>query len=212
MQRGHKVIIITHAYPNRSGVRYLSTGVKVYYLPQWRVTDQVSLPTVYSTFPLFRDIFIREAIDIVHGHAAFSSMSHEAMLHASTMSLKTVFTDHSLFGFDDTSSILTNKLLKFTLSDVDHVICVSHTSRENTVLRASLEPRTVSVIPNAVISGEFTPDISKRNEKLTIVVASRLVYRKGADLLCQVIPVICERYENVQFLIAGHLVLYRRWK
>jgi phosphatidylinositol glycan class A protein len=43
------------------------------------------------------------------------------------MGLRTVFTDHSLFGFADAGTILTNKLLKFTLSDVDHVIGVSHT-------------------------------------------------------------------------------------
>ncbi|KAJ3332879.1 Phosphatidylinositol N-acetylglucosaminyltransferase gpi3 subunit [Kappamyces sp. JEL0680] len=153
VQWGHKVIIISHAYGKRSGVRYLSSGVKVYY---------VSLPTVYSFFPLFRHIIIREGIEIVHGHAAFSSMAHEAILHARTMGLCAVFTDHSLFGFEDTSSILTNKLLKFTLSDIDHVICVSHTSKENTVLRASLDPRNVSVIPNAVVSAEFKPDPSKQ--------------------------------------------------
>ena len=49
------------------------------------------------------------------------------MFHARTMGLKTVFTDHSLFGFADASSILTNKVLKFSLADVSHVICVSHT-------------------------------------------------------------------------------------
>jgi phosphatidylinositol N-acetylglucosaminyltransferase subunit A len=59
-----------------------------------------------------------------------------------------VFTDHSLFGFADAASILINKVLKFTLADVHHVICVSHTSKENTVLRACLPPRRVSVIPN----------------------------------------------------------------
>lgn len=204
VQRGHKVIIITHSYPSRVGVRYLSSCVKVYYLPHWLVTDQVSLPTIYSTFPLFRQIMIREAIDIVHGHAAFSSMAHEAILHARTMGLSAVFTDHSLFGFEDTSSILTNKLLKFTLSDIDHVICVSHTSKENTVLRASLDPRNVSVIPNAVVCAEFTPDPTKQDaDWITIVVASRLVYRKGADLLVTVIPRICELYPNVKFLIAG---------
>jgi phosphatidylinositol N-acetylglucosaminyltransferase subunit A len=162
VQNGNKVVIITHAYPNRNGIRYLSSCVKVYYLPHWLVTDQVSLPTVYSFFPLFRQIMIREKIDIVHGHAAFSSMALEAILHAKTMGIKAVFTDHSLFGFQDTSSILMNKLLKFTLSDVDHVICVSHTSRENTVLRASLDPKNVSVIPNAVVAAEFQPDPSKR--------------------------------------------------
>ena len=73
------------------------------------------------------------------------------------MGLRTVFTDHSLFGFSDAGSILTNKLLKFTLSDVDHVIGVSHTCKENTVLRASLDPLMVSVIPNAVVSENFAP-------------------------------------------------------
>jgi phosphatidylinositol glycan class A protein len=59
-----------------------------------------------------------------------------------------VFTDHSLFGFADAASIATNKLLKAWLSDANAVICVSHTSRENTVLRACLPPGRVSVIPN----------------------------------------------------------------
>ena len=43
------------------------------------------------------------------------------------MGLNAVFTDHSLFGFSDAGSIMANKLLKFSLSDVGHVVCVSHT-------------------------------------------------------------------------------------
>ncbi|KAH6569650.1 hypothetical protein BASA60_008159 [Batrachochytrium salamandrivorans] len=203
-RRGHRVIILTHAYGSRVGIRYLTSGVKVYYIPQWLVFDQVSLPTVYGFLPLFRYIVVREAIDVVHGHQAFSCMCHEAILHARTMGLRAVFTDHSLFGFEDTSSILTNKLLKFTLSDIDHVVCVSHTSKENTVLRASLNPVNVSVIPNAVVCAEFTPDPSRRDpSKITIVVTSRLVYRKGIDLLVTVIPIVCAEFDNVQFLIGG---------
>lgn len=38
-----------------------------------------------------------------------------------------MFTDHSLFGFEDAASILTNKLLEAALKNVDAVICVSHT-------------------------------------------------------------------------------------
>ncbi len=105
----------------------MTNGLKVYYLPLWRIYQQVSLPAIYALFPLMRTIFIREQIDIVHGHQAFSPMCHEAMFHARTMGIPVCFTDHSLFGFEDISSILTNKLLKFTLSDVNHVICVSHT-------------------------------------------------------------------------------------
>ena len=35
------------------------------------------------------------------------------------------------------------------------------------------------------------------------MVVSRLVYRKGTDLLVGVIPKICTRYPDVDFLIAG---------
>lgn len=167
IDRGHKVIIITHAYEGRTGVRYLTNGLKVYHVPFLVIYRQSTFPTVFSFFPIFRNIVIREEIEIVHGHGSLSSFCMEAILHARTMGLRTVFTDHSLFGFADAASILTNKLLKFTLSDVDHVICVSHTwyfqvlllnntssdlsSKENTVLRASLDPLMVSVVSKAIV-------------------------------------------------------------
>ena len=79
-----------------------------------------------------------------HTHTAPNPQPHT---HAKK---KTVFTDHSLFGFADAASIATNKLLKCVLCDACAVVCVSHTSRENTVLRAALAPAAVSVIPNGV--------------------------------------------------------------
>lgn len=73
-----------------------------------------------------------------------------------------VFTDHSLFGFADLSAVVTNKLLEITLSTVNHCICVSHTGKENTVLRAKVPKEKVSVIPNAVDTAFFTPQPTKR--------------------------------------------------
>ncbi|PKC10421.1 UDP-Glycosyltransferase/glycogen phosphorylase [Rhizophagus irregularis] len=204
IQRGHKIIIITHSYGNRTGIRYLTNGLKVYYVPHMVIYSEATLPTIYGFFPIFRNIVKREKIDIVHGHQAFSSLCHEAILHSRTMGMKACFTDHSLFGFADASSILTNKLLKFTLSDIDHVICVSHTSKENTVLRAALNPQMVSVIPNAVVASQFKPDPGAQDPNfITIVVASRLVYRKGMDLLVAAIPRICQMHSKVKFIIGG---------
>ena len=37
-------------------------------------------------------------------------------------------------------------------------------SKENTVLRASLQPHLVSVIPNAVDATVFRPDVTKRRK------------------------------------------------
>ncbi|KAF2642149.1 phosphatidylinositol N-acetylglucosaminyltransferase GPI3 subunit [Massarina eburnea CBS 473.64] len=220
IDRGHKVIIITHAYPGRTGVRYLTNGIKTYHVPFWTIYRETTFPTVFSFFPIFRNIVIRERIEIVHGHASLSNLCHEAILHARTMGMRTVFTDHSLFGFGEAGSILTNKLLKFTLSDVDHCICVSHTCKENCVLRASLDPSMVSVIPNAVVADNFRPlsqnEIDSRrssapgppqplgpNDTITIVVISRLFYNKGIDLLIAAIPRILASQPNVRFIVAG---------
>lgn len=204
IERGHSVIIVTHAYGSRTGIRVLTNGLKVYYVPFFVLYRESSFPSVFSFFPMLRQILIRENIDIVHGHASLSSFCHEAILHGRTMGLRTCFTDHSLFGFADAGSIFGNKLLKFTLSDVGHVICVSHTCKENTVLRASLDPLNVSVIPNAVVSSNFHPDATKASKDyLTIVVISRLYPNKGIDLLIAVIPRICALHPTVKFTIAG---------
>ena len=209
IKRGHKVIVITHAYGKRSGIRYMTNGLKVYYAPLVTMVDRVTLPTFFCFFPLLRQILIRERIEIVHCHQTTSQLSHEVILHAHTMGYKAVFTDHSLFGFADAASINVNKVLEFTLAGIDHAIAVSNTCRENLTLRAALRPEMISVIPNAIDPNQFTPSSNKKRgvvgkkKTINIVVVSRLVYRKGIDLLVQVIPRICAEFPSVQFIIGG---------
>ncbi|XP_018101518.1 phosphatidylinositol N-acetylglucosaminyltransferase subunit A isoform X2 [Xenopus laevis] len=204
IERGHKVIIVTHAYGDRKGIRYLTNGLKVYYLPLKVMYNQSTATTLLHSLPLLRFIFVRERVSVIHSHSSFSAMAHDALFHAKTMGLHTVFTDHSLFGFADVSSVLTNKLLTVSLCDTSHIICVSYTSKENTVLRAALNPEIVSVIPNAIDPTDFNPDPKKRDRsRITVVVVSRLVYRKGIDLLGGIIPEMCQRYPNLHFIIGG---------
>ncbi|KAL4193998.1 hypothetical protein AMTRI_Chr05g57010 [Amborella trichopoda] len=204
LELGHKVVVMTHAYGTRTGVRYMTGGLKVYYVPWKPFLMQNTLPTIYGTFPIVRTILIREKISVVHGHQAFSTLCHEALMHARIMGYKVVFTDHSLYGFADVGSIHMNKVLQFTLSDVNQAICVSHTSKENTVLRSGLPPEKVFMIPNAVDAAMFKPAETRLSrEEIVIVVISRLVYRKGADLLVEVIPEVCRLYPNVRFIIGG---------
>ncbi|KAF5187211.1 Phosphatidylinositol n-acetylglucosaminyltransferase gpi3 subunit [Thalictrum thalictroides] len=204
LKLGHKVVVMTHAYGNRSGVRYMTGGLKVYYIPWKPFLMQNTLPTIYGTLPIIRTILVRERISLVHGHQAFSTLCHEALMHARTMGYKVVFTDHSLYGFADVGSIHMNKVLQFTLADVNQAICVSHTSKENTVLRSGLPPEKVFVIPNAVDTAVFKPASERLScHEIIIVVISRLVYRKGADLLVEVIPEVCRLYPNVRFIVGG---------
>ncbi|MBW0489731.1 hypothetical protein O181_029446 [Austropuccinia psidii MF-1] len=213
IQRGHKVIIITHDYGNRCGIRHLPAGLKVYYIPLGVVPfsqTQATFPNLFGCLPLIRSILLRERIHVLHAHQALSSLGLEALMHAKTLhtGVATVFTDHSLFGLGGGGwgEVTGNKMLKGILSDVEGVICVSHTGKENTVLRAMLNPDIVYVIPNAIVADSFQPDRQKpRYSKgpLTIVCVSRLAYRKGIDLLIAAIPKLCAKYSNLRFLIGG---------
>lgn len=217
LRRGLKVIILTHAVPGpsnaqvptrRTGVRYMTHGLKVYYLPVTPIVDNVTFPTFIDHLALFRAICVRECVQIVHGHQATSTFMHECLVHAKTLGLgiKTVYTDHSLFGFADAASIHLNKVMKFSMSTVDAAIGVSHTCRENLVLRAALAPERVATIPNAVDATKFTPPaVVLRNvdDPITVVIISRLVYRKGIDLVARAIPLVCAQDPRMRFLIGG---------
>ncbi|CAH8511288.1 unnamed protein product [Schistosoma rodhaini] len=208
IRRGHRVIIITHSYSSeggqRQGVRYLPRGLKVYYIPIQPFYKQSIFITVLGTLPIIREIVIREQIDIIHGHSIFSPLACEAAVHAQSLGCRTVHTEHSLFGFSDLSAIIMNKVMEGVFTAVDQVICVSHTTKENVVLRAKYDPDRVFVIPNAVDASAFLPDPSCRDPNyITIVVVSRLVYRKGLDLLVAIIPSLCSLFPELRFLIGG---------
>jgi phosphatidylinositol N-acetylglucosaminyltransferase subunit A len=204
IQLGHKVIVITHAYDNRKGVRYMPGPLKVYYCPFIPMTDQDILPTVTATFPLWRQIMIREGIDLVHVHQATSVMSNESVVYAAAMGIPSVYTDHSLFQFDDVAGVVLNRVLETTLSTLTAAICVSYACRDNLILRAKLDPAKVRVIPNAVDPSKFMPPSAQPSkDRIKVVVVSRLVYRKGVDLLVGIIPKICHAMDHVDFIVGG---------
>lgn len=132
-------------------------------------------------------------------------MGLEFMSHARLLGKHVIYTDHSLFGLDDMASLNLNKVLKAYLTDVDQTISVSHIGRDNLILRCMINPKITNVIPNAVDFTKFLPDPNKIVEDATIniVSISRQTYRKGTDLLIEVIPEICKLYSNVKFLIGG---------
>jgi phosphatidylinositol N-acetylglucosaminyltransferase subunit A len=240
IRQGHKVVVITHAYgESRKGVRYLPGPLKVYYCPFVVMTDQDAMPTFTATLPLVRQILIRERIEILHAHQATSTLANEGLAYGAAMGLATVYTDHSLFGFGDVASIVLNRVLQVTLATADALIAVSHTCRDNLVLRASVrnacsvtsiggigntalevgnnvdrrkrtpKQRVVAVIPNAVDPSQFSPPAASttpsgaRLDRIVVVVLSRLVYRKGVDLLTSIVPIVCRSVDFVDFVIGG---------
>ena len=184
INKGHNVIIITHSYGERVNIRYIANGLKVYYIPLLIVTRETSFPTIFSSLPVLRKIFLKENIDIVHSHGTVTTISHEAIIHASIMDIPTVITDHSLFPFNSVSHILVNKLLRFSTTLANRLIAVSQTTKENLCVRTGRNPADCFVIPNAVVSADFQPleikEIEKKsNNKINVVIISRLFENKG---------------------------------
>lgn len=79
------------------------------------------------------------------------------MLAAKSYGIKTVFTEHSLYGYGDMQSIHINKMIKWSFRDLDAAVCVSQACKDNFVLRAKVNPQQTFTIPNAVDSMRFTP-------------------------------------------------------
>ena len=83
-------------------------------------------------------------------------------MYANLMGLKTVFTDHSLFGLDSIDGIHLNKVTKFVFSNLDSAIAVSNVCRENLILRSCVNPLLTHKIPNAIDPNKFTPNVKNR--------------------------------------------------
>ena len=208
IEKGHSVVVITHIYEDYFGIKEFENGLRVYYLPLKPFYDNNTLPTIFGALSTVRRVLMKEQIHIVHGHSSFSSLAQEALLAGRLLGLKVVFTEHSLlffkFGLGNISAIIINKLLEISLAACDQCICVSQAVKENLAQRGNINQSQISVIPNGLDSQRFRPDPSQRNSSKIIVVAiSRLVYRKGIDLLAQIIPIVCSEHEEVQFLIGG---------
>lgn len=97
-----QIIVITHSYQDRKGVRYLTKGLKVYYLPIRTFYNQCILPTMMCNIPLLRYILLRERIQIVHGHSAFSALAHETMFVGKLLGLRVSELCIAIFNLNQT--------------------------------------------------------------------------------------------------------------
>eukprot|EP00770_Monocercomonoides_exilis_P006571 MONOS_6537.1-p1 / transcript=MONOS_6537.1 / gene=MONOS_6537 / organism=Monocercomonoides_exilis_PA203 / gene_product=GlcNAc transferase / transcript_product=GlcNAc transferase / location=Mono_scaffold00207:46447-48888(+) / protein_length=437 / sequence_SO=supercontig / SO=protein_coding / is_pseudo=false len=214
--KGIKVVVVTHNYGNRKGIRWFKNGLKVYYIPRLCVFRHSTFPTLIGPIELLRDIFIREQVNLFHGHTSYSTLVHEAIFTANRMKIPCCITEHSLTGSGEIGADIINFICRWTVVGVDQVICVSKACQNNYAIRTKMDPNTIQVITNAVDVEQFSPrteeEEAKREEEkrrqhrenhIVVTILSRLTYRKGTDLMISVIPQICKKYDYVDFYIGG---------
>eukprot|EP00884_Botryococcus_braunii_P003126 jgi/Botrbrau1/12814/Bobra.20_1s0005.1 len=195
LQRGHKVVVLTHSYGGRVGVRWMTNGLKVYYISRLPVYQQVTLPTVFPSFPLLRCILLREQIELVHCHQQHCMRAH---------GLQGGLTDHSLPALQCGEHTRQQMLEVYSRRCPSGDMCVPYQQRKHSASGPACHRHRVSVIPNAVEAAAYTPSLEARDPSwVTILCLSRLVYRKGIDLLVHLLPVVCRRHPRVRFLIGG---------
>ena len=119
----------------------MANGLKIYHLPQVPIVANESVfLTFMQSLPIVRQILMREQIDVVHGHSSTSILQNTVLMAAKACGVKTCFTEHSLFTFGDQFGINLNKIIKWTMRDLDAAICVSNACKDNFVLRAGYDP------------------------------------------------------------------------
>ena len=209
-QMGHKVIIVSNARKehNLVGVRYFANGIKVYYIPYKKIPIGIVMPGVTGSYTvLLRNILYRENIDIMHGHQTTSTLNISSMIVTKMLKIPYVFTQHSLYDFNHFGTIELNKLYSWLCRNIlTKVICVSNTVRENFILQTDADVSITAVIPNAVDASFFcprNPKYPKNPGEIRVIVLTRMTFRKGMDLLLEILPVICKKYANVKFLLCG---------
>lgn len=85
----------------------------------------------------------------------------------------------------------------------------STSENKESATTATRKSPIVRVIPNAVSAENFMPPTMEQlyhrdiDGRIKISIISRLVYRKGVDLLVYLIPNICSEFEDVDFIIGG---------
>lgn len=209
---GYRVVIITRARLEHkcTGIRYINKFIKVYYVPAKTLGKSVIFSQIASPGAvLLWNIFNREKIDIMHCHASSSVLAISFFLVAKIMKIPVILTEHSLYDLNIIKHIFLNHIYQvFVDFFINRVICVSNTVRENFIMRTYINPSKTFIIPNAIDS-QFFRKISipkkwlKNPKKIRIIILSRMTWRKGIDLLIQIMPVICKKFPNVEFMIGG---------
>lgn len=202
----HEVIIITHEYKNYLG-EISFEGIKIYYIKTRFLFRNTTLFNLLMNGKIFKDLFIKYNINLVHGHQSSSPLALEGIFHAQCLNIKTVFTEHSLFPIYPPLNILINNLISPIIRNVDLKIAVSKACQINLSKRLNITKDKILVIRNSVDFELFNPfyrNIEKENYNLiNLIVITRLEERKGVCILIKLIDLIFYKKNNFKLKIIG---------
>ena len=147
----------------------------------------------------------QEKFDIIHGHDWTSVL---ACVRAQKISGKPyVYHAHAL-EFDRSGENI-NQIVydmeKYGMETADHVIAVSHYTKENIIRRYGLSPEKITVVHNAVSRGEseVLARTSKKDAEKLVLFLGRITFQKGPDYFVEAASLVLQSMAGVHFVMAG---------
>jgi glycogen synthase len=145
------------------------------------------------------------SFDVIHGHDWTSVF---ACAFAKQVSGKPyVYHAHAL-EFDRSGENINRAVYdieKFGMEAADHVIAVSHYTKESIVNRYGIPPEKITVVHNAVSRGEGRLErrLEKNNEGKIVLFLGRITFQKGPDYFVDAARIVLEHIPDVTFVMAG---------
>jgi glycogen(starch) synthase len=147
----------------------------------------------------------QEKFDIIHGHDWTSVL---ACVRAQKISGKPyVYHAHAL-EFDRSGENI-NQIVydmeKYGMETADHVIAVSHYTKENIIRRYGLSPEKITVVHNAVSRGEseVLARTNKKDAEKLVLFLGRITFQKGPDYFVEAASLVLQSMTGVHFAMAG---------
>ncbi len=155
-----------------------------------------------------RDIFKKEAPNLVHTHASFA-----ARLAAKTLGIPVIYTRHSVFPNPPQITKGFGKLKNGFINNMtaNRIIAVAHAAKDN-LTEAGVSGKKIVVIPNGVDPIKtYTPEEMIRARKFydlsdtdfVFAMVARVENIKGHDYFLEAASVLKEKYPQAKFFICG---------
>lgn len=135
-------------------------------------------------------LFNHKKINIIHSHGFNGAFC--GLLLSKIFNKKHIISTHAIYDHLDTSFIL-----KYTLNNSDHILCLSKASAKQ-LIKWGINENKISVYKYWIDLNIFKP-IQKKETKFSVLFVGRLIEKKGIKILVNTAKLL----PNIQFVFIG---------
>jgi glycogen(starch) synthase len=146
-----------------------------------------------------------KTFDVIHAH---DWMTIFAGLHARKISGKPLILHIHALEFDRSGDHINQEIYdieRYGMSSADHIIAVSHYTKNTIVNRYGIHPEKITVVHNAVSRAEAGAayKVERNIDKKIVLFLGRITFQKGPDYFVEAAARVLKEIPDVTFVMAG---------